>query len=194
MKEYYALKKEERESRSAPWPFSRRRHPASGLAQWGDRHRNTQNAPRQWNRVSTGIHKSAAGKAISNGGFHKSGAGKVISNGGFHKSTTGKAISSTGFHTSSAGKAISNDGFHKSGAGKAISSIGFRESSTGKAICCTGVHKSVGGKTISPRDLANRPFPPRRRAGPAIEVRHSDARSEPPPVYNSYAQIPRLYI
>src|SRR5436309_719462 len=42
MKEYYALKKEERESRSAPWPFSSRRHPASGLAQWGDRHRNTQ--------------------------------------------------------------------------------------------------------------------------------------------------------
>src|SRR5207244_2060431 len=135
MKEYYALKKEERESRSAPWPFSRRRHPASGLAQRGDRHRNTQNAPGEWNRVSTGIHKSAAGKAISNGGFHKSRAGKAISNGGFHKSITGKVISSTGFHTSSAGKAIS--------------SIGFRESSTGKAICCTGVHKSVGGKTIS---------------------------------------------
>ena len=96
MKEYYALKKEERESRSAPWPFSRRRHPASGLAQRGDRHRNTQNAPGEWNRVSTGIHKSAAGKAISNGGFHKSRAGKAISNGRFHKSTTGKAISNGG--------------------------------------------------------------------------------------------------
>src|SRR3989442_15720205 len=101
MKEYYSLKKEERESRresrSAPWPFSRRRHPASGLAQWGDRHRNTQNAPGEWNRVSTGIHKSAAGKAIFNGGFHKSRAGKAISNGGFRKSSTGKAFPALDF-------------------------------------------------------------------------------------------------
>ena len=92
MKEYYALKKEERESRSAPWPFSRRRHPASGLAQWGDRHRNTQNAPGEWNRVSTGIHKSAAGKAISNGGFHKSRTGKAISSSGFPRSAVEKPI------------------------------------------------------------------------------------------------------